>query len=176
MNRAFIRWCLVCSIASAPALASVQEREPPKGKPPAGRPAQERPPKPPAQKPREQQPPDYGVPGGYDVVSPVYANFYLFARLLAASRKLVGLRARLRLWIGPPEQSSHLVHSAARGGPPRTILTARALFAVGVVLAGMLALARFSLPMGWVASVTLASIVFLEAGCALFDGRLPGRT
>ena len=56
MNRAFIRWCLICSIASAPAFAGVQEREAPKGKPPAGRPAQERPPKPPAQKPPERPP------------------------------------------------------------------------------------------------------------------------
>jgi hypothetical protein len=58
MKLSVVKWCLVCSIVGAPALALSQDRDKPHGQqPPPAKPAQEPRPQPPKQDPPKQEPP-----------------------------------------------------------------------------------------------------------------------
>lgn len=122
---------------------------------------------------REDDEPVYGVPGGYDMVSPLFANTYMFARLVAASSGLRG-RALLRLWLGPPEASKHLLSSA--GHAPRSVERAsigRTWLPLVLGLGGTVAIvfARAELSLGAVVMIGIASLVLIEIACAPLDGR-----
>jgi sterol desaturase/sphingolipid hydroxylase (fatty acid hydroxylase superfamily) len=121
---------------------------------------------------REKHQPSYGVPGGYDIVSPLFANTYLFARLVDASKKTRGLRELARLWLGPPEKNAALLGSAGHAPRP-TNGTARALvpFVLGCAGAVVLTFARAHVPAAAAMLIGLGSVVLLELGSAAFDGR-----
>mgnify|MGYP002385798489 CR=1 FL=1 len=81
----------------------------------------------------EREPPAYGVPGGYDRVSPAYANLYLFARLAKLSRK-ASFHEALKIWFGAPEKTPEFT-SKAEADPTETKSFAKLLIASGLVLA-----------------------------------------
>ncbi|MEO8698990.1 MAG: sterol desaturase family protein [Kofleriaceae bacterium] len=122
----------------------------------------------------ETHEPVYGVPGGYDIASPMFANTYMFLRLIAASAKLPTVRERLRLWWGPPEAGAHLVSSAGHArntlqhaAPGRTWL----VFAAG--LAGAITVALVpALPCGATVAIGATSVVLVELACRRFDSRV----
>ncbi len=123
---------------------------------------------------REDREPAYGVPGGYDVVSPLFANTYVFARLVAASREARGARALVRLWLGPPEASARLLGSAAHAPAPNdgaSIVRACAPFVLGLLGTAIIVLFRERLPGAAVALGTVAVIFVIEIGSAMLDGR-----
>jgi sterol desaturase/sphingolipid hydroxylase (fatty acid hydroxylase superfamily) len=120
---------------------------------------------------REDKEPRYGVPGGFAIASPLFANMYMFARLIAASRGKP-LRERLRLWLGPPEHTASLVSAA--GHPTRVVSQTsmrRTWLPLALGLAGTAALVVTSLPTGIaiVAGVTCAAM--LEVAASSLDGR-----
>jgi sterol desaturase/sphingolipid hydroxylase (fatty acid hydroxylase superfamily) len=120
---------------------------------------------------REDREPSYGVPGGFSIASPLAATSYMYLRLLAASRGL-SARARLALWLGPPERTAAHVSSAAY--PPRVVETAALVrtwlpLALGLAGAGALALATPRLPLAIV--IAIASVVLVEWAIAPLDGR-----
>jgi len=120
----------------------------------------------------EQGEPRYGVPGGYDVVSPLFANTYMMGRLIAATRTATTGRARLRLWFGPPEASTYAMSSA--GHAPRAVEHASIigtwlpLVAAGV---GTLTLVFVDLPISMAVVIGGACVVLLELASAPLDGR-----
>jgi alkylglycerol monooxygenase len=121
---------------------------------------------------RETKEPKYGVPGGYDMVSPLFANTYLFLRLVAASKQTKSLRDLARLWLGPPEQNAGLLSSA--GHAPRAsdrLGWAFIPFALGCLGAIVLTFARAYVPALGAVLVGLASIVLVEVGSASLDRR-----
>ena len=119
---------------------------------------------------REDREPRYGVPGGFDIASPLVANTYLFARLATASAGRAG--SRWRLWFGPPEASAHIVSSA--GHATRVVAGASLVrtwlpLAAGAV--GAVAIALFELPASLRLALGIASIALLERAAAPLDGR-----
>jgi hypothetical protein len=120
----------------------------------------------------EDREPRYGVPGGYDVVSPLFANTYMIARLVAATRRTTTWRARGRLWFGPPELSTHLMSSA--GHAPRAVERASVVQTwVPLVAAGLgtLSFVFVDLPTSMAVVIGGASVVLLELASAPLDGR-----
>ncbi len=121
---------------------------------------------------REKQEPKYGVPGGYDMVSPLFANTYVLLRLVAASKKTKGLGELTRLWLGPPEKNAGLLSSA--GHAPRAsdrMGWAFVPFVLGCLGAIALTFARAHVPALAAVLVGLASIVLVEIGSASLDRR-----
>ncbi len=108
----------------------------------------------------------YGVPGGYARTSPLFANTYLFVRLLAASRHTRSLSGLLRLWFGPPEESP--VGSAARADEARA---SRGLgrWALAAGLALGLVTVVVAAPTGLRVALGIVALALVEAGSALLD-------
>jgi len=121
----------------------------------------------------EEREPVYGVPGGYDVTRPLFANTYMFLRLIRASARQTSMRARLRLWLGPPEASPQPLSAAAHAPRARARASVRSTWLpllAGLMGASAVVFARESLPIAWVVVIGLASIVAIEAACASLDG------
>ncbi len=121
----------------------------------------------------EESEPVYGVPGGYDVTRPLFANTYMFLRLLRASRAQTSLRARLRLWFGPPEASPQSSSAAARAPRARAQASLRSTWLpllVGLAGASVIVFGRASLPLALLVVIGLGSIVAIERACASLDG------
>lgn len=119
---------------------------------------------------REGREPKYGVPGGYDITSPLFANTYMFARLVAASAGMP-VAQRVRLWLGPPERTAHLLSSA--GHPPRSVEHAGVGHTWVPLLAGIAGsgLVVFGqLPTIPTIVIGATSVALLEAACAPLDG------
>ena len=111
---------------------------------------------------REQREPVYGVPGGFDVASPLAANLYMFVRL-------AGVRGGLREWLGPPERSTitsagHAPRPSERAGLLRTWLPLAGGFAAALVTI------LYSLPTPAAAIIGVAGIVLVEIACSPLDG------
>ena len=122
----------------------------------------------------EDREPRYGVPGGYEIVSPLFANTYLLARLAACSRAARARGQLWRLWFGPPEASAHLVSSAGHASRIVDDTPARRTWlplAAGCAGTAAIVFARGSLPGVVVALVALASVVLFEVASAPLDGR-----
>ncbi len=120
---------------------------------------------------RETAEPRYGVPGGYDMVSPMFANTYMLGRLVAASGKC-SPRQRLTLWFGPPEATAHLLSSA--GHAPRAVERAslvRTWAPLGLAGVGTLTLAFVAVPTIAAVGIGAVSVVLLELASAPLDGR-----
>lgn len=120
----------------------------------------------------EDREPKYGVPGGYDITGPLFANTYMFLRLRGASAAAACWRARLRLWLGPPEASALQLSAAAhaRRRSRHASLAGTWLPLVGGLLGSLLiVLARESLPTVVLVSIGIASLVSIEAACAPLD-------
>jgi alkylglycerol monooxygenase len=116
----------------------------------------------------ERREPVYGVPGGFELASPLAANTYLYLRLHAVARRLPTTTARLRLWFGPPEASAHLVSAA--GHPPRIgQRPAVGALVAGFAGTGVVVLAAGALPVGVLIAVGVASAMLIERGCAPLD-------
>ena len=119
---------------------------------------------------REDREPSYGVPGGFAIASPLAATSYMYLRLVAASRGL-SARARLALWLGPPERTAARVSSAAH--PRRVVETASLArtwlpLALGLAGAGALTVGAPRLPLA--IAVAIASVVLVEWAIAPLDG------
>ena len=123
---------------------------------------------------RDDREPTYGVPGGYDMASPLFANTYMFARLVAASGRVASKRELIRLWLGPPEASSHLI-SAAGHAPRASEGSTRVWIPFVLGCAGTVGVvfARSHLPLALVVLIALASVGAFEVMGARLDGRLP---
>jgi sterol desaturase/sphingolipid hydroxylase (fatty acid hydroxylase superfamily) len=117
---------------------------------------------------RAEAPLEYGVTGGFERASPLFANTYLFARLLDASRRVEGLRGLLALWLGPPEGAARRVSSAAHVEAPTGRPTAEdgAAFVLGLLLVGGVTMGVVPL-----APSLVAAVVMIEAGVARLDRR-----
>jgi alkylglycerol monooxygenase len=121
---------------------------------------------------REKHEPKYGVPGGYDIVSPLFANTYVFARLFAASKRTRSLRELAGLWLGPPEKSAAFLSSAGHAPKPKsTVGWTLVPFVLGCAGAIVLTFARAHVSTIGVVVVGVASVLLLEVGSAAFDGR-----
>ncbi|MBA3542265.1 MAG: sterol desaturase family protein [Deltaproteobacteria bacterium] len=121
----------------------------------------------------EVREPRYGVPGGFDRVSPLFANTYMFARLVAASRTLSG-RTLVQLWLGPPEASAHLLSAAGHAPSAVGRASLRRTWLPGILgCAGTLviAFAREPIPLGVVVLIGVASVVLIEVASAPLDRR-----
>ncbi len=121
---------------------------------------------------REEREPAYGVPGRFEIASPLVANTYMFARLAAASGMVKSPRAWLRLWFGPPEASAHLLSAAGhatRVAERTTLLGTWAPFALGCT--GAAAVTLDVLPRALAVAVGIATVVLFEIASAPLDGR-----
>ncbi|HEU0033822.1 MAG TPA: sterol desaturase family protein [Kofleriaceae bacterium] len=113
---------------------------------------------------REDREPRYGVPGGFERASPLYANTYLFARLVAASRGLRG-RALVRLWLGPPEGNAQLASSAAHVAGAVEPTLARTWLPLAAGVAGAVAIMA-----GWAGAwIGIASLLAIEIATSGLD-------
>jgi sterol desaturase/sphingolipid hydroxylase (fatty acid hydroxylase superfamily) len=115
--------------------------------------------------------PRYGVPGGFTVASPTFANTYMFLRLLVAG---IGqpLTERIRLWFGPPEHAATQVGASAH--PSRVVgdtVFRQTWLPLGLGLAGAVLLAAVDLPTGLAIVVGIVSIALVELATAPLDGR-----
>ena len=116
----------------------------------------------------ESGPVHYGVPGGYARTSPLYANTYLFVRLLAASRRARGFGDLLRLWFGPPEGSS--LASAAQAEERRAYRgLGRFTLGAGLALALVTVVAGGGLGTGLRIALGIVALASIEAGSKLVD-------
>jgi alkylglycerol monooxygenase len=119
----------------------------------------------------EDREPRYGVPGGYEMTSPLFANSYMFLRLIAASSRRT-LRERLWLWFGPPEDAAKLISSGAH--PPRvveaTTLT-RTWLPLGGAVGCAIAVGFAALPTPLTVVIAIASVLLVEVASAPLDGR-----
>jgi sterol desaturase/sphingolipid hydroxylase (fatty acid hydroxylase superfamily) len=116
----------------------------------------------------------YGVPGGYEIVSPTFANTYMLARMVAASGAARHSGGLLRLWFGPPEASTHLLSSA--GHAPRVVEHTPALRTWLLVIAGSgaamaVVLARSAMPLWFAISLGIVAVALFEIASAPLDGR-----
>lgn len=110
----------------------------------------------------------YGVPGGFTRTSPLFANTYLFVRLLAASRRARSLGDLLRLWLGPPERSP--VTSAARAGEARASRSlGRFTLGAGLALALVAVVAGGGMATGLRIALGIVALASIEAGSKLLD-------
>jgi sterol desaturase/sphingolipid hydroxylase (fatty acid hydroxylase superfamily) len=119
----------------------------------------------------EDREPRYGVPGGYEMTSPLFANSYMFLRLIAASSRRTW-RERLSLWLGPPEAAAKLISSGAH--PPRVVETTtlmRTWLPLAAAVGCALAVGFAGLPMPLDVTLAIASIVLVELASAPLDGR-----
>lgn len=116
----------------------------------------------------ESTPVHYGVPGGYGRTSPLFANTYLFVRLLAASRRARGFGGLFRLWFGPPEESP--LSSAARGGVARAARgLGRWTLGAGLALALVTVVAGGGLSTGTRIALGIVALALVEAGSKRLD-------
>ena len=118
----------------------------------------------------EDREPIYGVPGGFSYASPLAAVSYMYLRLVAVGRGLP-LRAKLALWLGPPESTTALVSSAAH--PQRIVETAslaRTWLPLVLGLAGASTLTVLTLPFGAALTIGFCSVVLVEWAIAPLDG------
>ncbi len=121
--------------------------------------------------------PDYGVPGGYEVVSPTFANGYYFARLVRATKSCHSIGEVAKLWLGPPEASTALMASSAHVPPAALSLPALArgyavaqfVGALGGAIVLMFARTQFTMVQAVVA--TVLCIATIEGASAVLDGR-----
>lgn len=116
----------------------------------------------------ESVPVRYGVPGGFAPTSPLFANTYLFVRLLAASRRVRGLAALLRLWLGPPE-SSPLTSSARAVERRASRGLGRWTLGAGITLAFVTVVAGGSLGLGLRVALGIVALTLVEAGSRRLD-------
>jgi alkylglycerol monooxygenase len=116
----------------------------------------------------ESVPVSYGVPGGYARTSPLFANTYLFVRLIAASRRVRGFGGLLRLWFGPPESSP--LTGAARAGEARASRgLGRWTLGAGLALALVAVVAGGGLAIGLRIALGIVALALIEAGSKLLD-------
>ena len=119
----------------------------------------------------EDREPRYGVPGGYEMTSPLFANSYMFLRLVAAGARRPW-RERLALWFGPPEAAAKLVSSGAH--PPRVVETTtltRTWLPLAAAMGCALVVGFVALPKPLTVVVALASLALVEVASAPLDGR-----
>lgn len=119
----------------------------------------------------EDREPRYGVPGGYAMTSPLFANTYMFLRLLAASPGL-SLWQRITLWFGPPEDTARDVSSAAH--PPRVVETApfaATWLPLVTAVACAMGVAFVDLPTTITVALAIGSVVLVEIASGPLDGR-----
>jgi sterol desaturase/sphingolipid hydroxylase (fatty acid hydroxylase superfamily) len=119
---------------------------------------------------REGTRPDYGVTEGLASWSPFHANVHLFGRLWRESGQARGLRAKARVWLGPPSglrPAKRIARYDARPAPgplPAALLAVSLVLAFVALGAGDLPLAAVRLPAG------VASLAALAGLSARLDG------
>lgn len=113
--------------------------------------------------------PDYGVTEGLRSWNPFYANVHFFGRLWRESERAKGLRAKARVWLGPPSSLTPAPRRGRYDARPSGMLPYALLAGAGVL--AFVALGLGSAP---VASVRVPAGIAALALLAALSARLDG--